>query len=139
MSAKKESERLMNDLLPFAEKMLKEHGEFHPFGGAIKSDGSIVHVGASAGEEFPRGKDLVGMLKESFREQARRGEISVAAIVANVSVEPPDSDNKVDAAEVAIDHRDDYAVRVFFPYVISEGQVSLGAPFASESERFAFG
>ena len=47
--AKVDAETLLNSALPFAEKMLSEHGEFYPFGEAMKPDGQIVSVGA-AGE-----------------------------------------------------------------------------------------
>jgi hypothetical protein len=40
---KDDVEKLMNALLPFAEKMLREHGEFYPYGGAMSADGKIFH------------------------------------------------------------------------------------------------
>jgi hypothetical protein len=38
--------QLLNSLLPFAERTLAEHGEFFPFGTAMKPDGEIVAVSA---------------------------------------------------------------------------------------------
>jgi hypothetical protein len=49
---------LMNMLLPFAEKMLREHGEFYPYGGAMLPDGSMTMLGATDGNEHPKSKDL---------------------------------------------------------------------------------
>ena len=46
MNSKQDSETLTNAILPLAERMLTEHGEFYPFGGYMKPDGAIVHVGA---------------------------------------------------------------------------------------------
>jgi hypothetical protein len=45
MSSKQESEALLSALLPFAEKMLREHGEFYPYGGYMKPDRTIVQLG----------------------------------------------------------------------------------------------
>ncbi|PYP55124.1 MAG: hypothetical protein DMD40_14440 [Gemmatimonadetes bacterium] len=45
-SPKQEPELLMNAALPFAEQMLRQQGEFYPYGGLLSIDGSIVHVGA---------------------------------------------------------------------------------------------
>jgi hypothetical protein len=33
MNAKQESEKLMKAVLPLAEKMLRQYGEFYPYGG----------------------------------------------------------------------------------------------------------
>ena len=44
MSAKADCEVLLNAVLPFAEKMLGEHGEFSPYGGAMRPNGEIISV-----------------------------------------------------------------------------------------------
>jgi hypothetical protein len=41
MNGKKECEKLLNALLPLAERMLKEYGEFYPYGGYMKPSGEI--------------------------------------------------------------------------------------------------
>ena len=47
-SPKDEATDLMNMMLPFAEKMLREHGEFYPYGGVMMPDGSMQHFAARA-------------------------------------------------------------------------------------------
>jgi hypothetical protein len=47
-AGKKQVEYLMNELLGFAERMLDEHGAFHPFGGYLKPSGAIIHVGVQS-------------------------------------------------------------------------------------------
>jgi hypothetical protein len=42
MNAKADAETLLNAVMPFAERMLAEHGEFYPYGAAMKPDGEIV-------------------------------------------------------------------------------------------------
>jgi len=42
MTPKAECEVLMKEVLAFAERMLRDHGEFHPFGGIIQRDGGSV-------------------------------------------------------------------------------------------------
>jgi hypothetical protein len=37
---------LFKTLLPFAQTMLREHGEFYPFGAVMTSSGEIQQVGA---------------------------------------------------------------------------------------------
>jgi hypothetical protein len=58
MTPKAECEVLMKEVLLFAEHMLREHGEFHPFGGTILHDGRIALAGGQTKEEMPRAVDL---------------------------------------------------------------------------------
>src|ERR1051326_7260436 len=94
---KEDCEKLMNSLLPFAEKMLREHGEFHPFGGAMKPDGEIVHHGAYTGSELPKGQELVDLLAEAFRQSAAKGEYIATAIVYDIRTISPGETEKTDA------------------------------------------
>jgi hypothetical protein len=53
MNAKADCEELMNAVLPFAEKMLGEQGEFFPYGGAMRPNGEIVSVAGYDGRGQP--------------------------------------------------------------------------------------
>src|SRR5512146_1039366 len=136
-TAKDEAELLVNDLLPFARRMLREHGEFWPFGGVLGRDGSITQVGAQTelmADAAPG--ELVELLEGAFRSDAAQGRIRAAAVVLNVTVR---SRGDADAILVRVDHEDGYAVSVYFPYAVSGGEVTTSEPFATEGERFAFG
>lgn len=137
--AKKESERLMNDVLPLAKKMLREYGEFYPYGGYIKCDGSIVHVGAADPEtDHPGSQDLIYILRNSFQEMARNRQCRAVVIVFDVAVKTPHSDQKSDAIQVCVDHVDGYSVEVFFPYQIEGGEIVYGSVFAQEGDHKIF-
>src|SRR4051812_32188855 len=124
MNAKQESEKLMNAVLPLAEQMLKKHGEFYPYGGYMKPDGEIVHVGASNPEtDRPKSKELIHVLRTSFQELARAGQCRIAALVFDVRGRLPESDEKSDCIQVCLDHADDYSVQVFFPYKIVNNDI----------------
>jgi hypothetical protein len=51
---KAECETLMNAALPFAEKMLKEHGEFFPYGAALKATGKLLVLRDMTAASNPR-------------------------------------------------------------------------------------
>lgn len=53
-TAKADCEALVSVLVPFAEKMLREHGEFHPFAGGLSKTGKVELVGATNGALSPR-------------------------------------------------------------------------------------
>jgi hypothetical protein len=69
MNPKQESDILINEVLPVAKRMLNEHGEFFPYGGYMKLNGEIVHVGAKDSEtDRPKSKVLISILQNSFKE-----------------------------------------------------------------------
>src|SRR6267154_3521500 len=105
MDAKQESEKLMNAMLPLAEKMLRQYGEFYPYGGYMKPDGTIVDVGADDSDtNRPKSRDLIYVLRSSFREMASTDQCKAVAVVFNVAVNVPNSSHKSDAIQVCVDH-----------------------------------
>lgn len=128
-SQKAEVEKLLSEGMPFVEKMLQQHGEFHPFGVVTRSGGEIVHFGAWIGEEFPPAERLVEALVNAMRSQS--SELSSSAIFRNVSVREATQGEPIDAIEAGLEHSKGYSVNVFFPYRRgSDGQLQVGDPFA---------
>lgn len=139
MNAKRESEKLMNAVLPLAEKMLREYGEFYPYGGYMKPDGSIVDVGADDSDtNHPKSKDLIYVLRSSFREMASMNQCKAVAVVFDVTVNVPNSSRKSDAIQVCVDHVDGYSAEVFFPYQIVNNEIVYEKTFAQEGKREIF-
>lgn len=135
---KGETEELMNALLPFGQNMLEEHGEFIPYGGAMKPDGEIVSVATYDGEEHPLSKDIINLLKDGYRLAAENGEYKATAIFYDVRVIPPGFEEKTDAIAVALDHKDNYSVIVLFPYELANSRVQFGEIFAQAGENDIF-
>ena len=128
---------LMNELVPFAERMLREHGEFHPFGGKIIGDGRIVHIGADDGEDLPAGQDLIDLMMSAFREEARTDDLQATAIVANVLATPPEHDQMKDTIQIILNHREGYSAQVFIPYTLGE-EIQFGTMFACADDNGVF-
>src|SRR5262245_43843972 len=113
---------LMSDLLPFAQRMLAEHGEFYPFGGSITTDGQHVSVGAKGESDMPPSKVLIDILISAFRGQVSEGHIRAAGICYDVRVVPPGQIDKTDAVQLSLE-REGEAVDVFVPYAqLPDGQ-----------------
>jgi hypothetical protein len=51
---KEDAQELLDSVLPLAEQMLKEYGEFYPYGGSMASDGKL-HMWAA------RSKGQIGL------------------------------------------------------------------------------
>lgn len=138
-TSKDDATDLMNMLLPFAEKMLKEHGEFYPYGGAMLPDGTMTMLGASDGAEHPPSKNLIELMESSFREAARQGKYKATGMVYDVKTIPPGAVEKMDAIAVRLDHQDGYSVVVMIPYRLGPGgEVMKGTLFANKGAASIF-
>jgi hypothetical protein len=139
MNAKQESEKLMNAMLPLAEKMLRQYGEFYPYGGYMKLDGTIVDVGADDPDtDRPKSRDLIYVLKSSFQEMARTNQCKAVAIIFDVAVNLPESNRKSDAIQVCVDHADGYSAEIFLPYQVVNNEIIYEEIFAQKGKHEIF-
>lgn len=139
MNPQQESEKLMNAVLTLATKMLKEYGEFYPYGGYMKPSGEIVDVGADTPDtDHPKSQDLIYVLRSSFQEKARAKQCKAVAIVFDVAVYLPGTHQKSDAIQVCVEHIDGYSAEVFFPYEIVNREIVYGEAFAQQGKFVIF-
>jgi hypothetical protein len=68
--------------------MLREHGEFYPFGGSITPDGRPLSVGAKGTSDQPTSQELIDIMTNEFRRQASERKIRAAGICFEVRVHP---------------------------------------------------
>lgn len=137
-SPKSDCERLMNDALPIAQRMLREHGEFYPYGMTLDVAGKGAIVGATDGSERPKSAPLIEMIRAQFRDGAKARKYLATALVYDVRVVDPSTGLKTDAIAVALDHRDGYSVVVFIPYTLRAGEILEGNVFAQKGEDVVF-
>ena len=70
--------------------MLREYGEFYPFGAVMTSNGEIRHVGAKIeGDDHSLSQPLIDLLTEAFWKRAKKGEWRAAGICHDVLTVPP--------------------------------------------------
>jgi len=138
MSAKADCEELMNAVLPFAEEMLGRHGEFFPFGGAMRPSGEIMSVAGYDGREHPPSLDIIRLIKEAFVQGATQQTYKATALVYDVRIALPGDGVKSDAIAVSLNHRDNYSVIVMFPYTLRGTEVLIGEAMAEAGEGDVF-
>ena len=139
MTPKEEVEQLMTEGLDFATKMLREHGEFYPFGLIKTAAGEIKHIGAKGESENPPSVELIALLRESYRQQAQAGNYAATAIFYDVRIAPPGEKIKSDAVQAELEHHGGYCANVFFPYSRNKiGVVVFGEIFATKREPTVF-
>src|SRR5712664_2499672 len=86
----------------------------------------------------PRSKDLIQVLRASFRQMARANKCKAAAIVFDVAVNIPNSNRKSDAIQVCVEHVEGYSAEVFFPYHMINNELVYDATFAQEGKHCIF-
>jgi hypothetical protein len=138
VSAKEQCVQLMDSLLPFAEKMLKEHGEFFPFGGTVDAAGQIGMSGGWTGDEHPPSNDVIGLLQSGFKRGAHEGTYIAAALVYDVRVVPPGQSEKTDAIAVDVSHKEGISQTVIYPYKLQAGELSFGQSYAIANQHPVF-
>ena len=119
--------------------MLSKHGEFYPFGSAMSTDGEIEAHAAYDGDEQPPSQQLIDLLTQGFRQQARSGKIRAAAICCDVRTIPPGRSEKTDAICVSAEHQNGEAADVYLPYKKGWfGKISYGVIFGKQHGRESF-
>jgi len=107
-------DRLLNTVLPFADEMLRRHGEFYPYGAAITRDGEEQVFAADPGEETPNPSEVLTSLVSGMSAEA--AELRAAALVSDVT------SGKSDAIMVHLEHADSMAITVLLPYRMADGE-----------------
>jgi hypothetical protein len=139
VDAKADVQRLVDSALPFAEQMLRQYQEFHPFGAHIGNDGRIGNDGAYDGDEHPNPADLIELLERSYREDATRKGLRACVILYDVRVVPPGKKEKQDAIAAAVDHRAGLSLVVVYPYRFDANhELQIEAPFTMKGATNIF-
>ena len=133
-----EIQELLNFLLPRAERMLGEHGEFYPYAAALDSAGSIEPVGPAIETPDPDVGDILVALHEDLREQAAEGSIRASGIAADVTLTDPDSGDTTDAVQVELDHAEADAVDIYVPYESGAQGIKFGELVAAAGREPVF-
>jgi hypothetical protein len=132
-------EELLSAVIPFAQQMLSEQGEFYPFGATVSSSGEVEAVGAAAEDEQPESQKLIDLLVSGMREQAAAGQIRAGAVCLDVRVVPPGETAKSDAICTRLEHADGEAIETFLPYRKGLlGRYKYGELFAAAGDRTIF-
>jgi hypothetical protein len=112
--AKQDYNALIQALMPFAEQMLKEHGEFLPFGAAVSVAGDASGHMTYDGREMPPSEEVIASLVQAFQEAARGGTIRAAGVCYDGRI--VQDGKKVDAVIIILEHASGNASKAFVPY-----------------------
>ena len=117
--------------------MLQCAGEFYPFGASVGPDGSVAAIGASTGEEHPKGQELYELMLSGLAERVRTNQVIAVAIAADVNIPPQYSPESPDGLRVLLESQG-YSRFVYVPYRLAKQDdgavagVDFLAPFSVE-------
>lgn len=136
---KAEVELLLNELYPFAEKMLRTYGEFNPFGGYIDATARMVHASLEDIDAEESGIDKLNRLVDGLRRIIVEKEARACGFVVNVTLPSDNGVDKEDAIRVFLEHKDGYCADVFYCYLLSEANdVSITKNYAQQGTPVFF-
>ena len=79
-------ERALKYCVDLAQLILRDSGEFQPFGAVATPEGEINALAGWDGEAHPHPSDLLALLTEELAEDASEGRIVGAALAVNVNM-----------------------------------------------------
>lgn len=131
--ANPELDALLNTLLLVVRRLLREQGEFLPFGAIMSSTGEVRVVGGKIeGDDHPGAQPLIDLLTDTFKKQAAKGQLRAVGMCYDVLTVPPGEDRKRDAVCCGLEHCLGETVDVCIPYVKgTNGDVQYGETFAA--------
>ncbi|SUQ01992.1 Uncharacterised protein [Vibrio owensii] len=126
---KEDTQHLFDSVLPFAEKMLAEYGEFYPYGAAMTLTGEVVDVSVFEGSKYRPSSEIIDLLNSAFLKAAKNRLYSTTVLVCDVRITLP-SGKVSDAIAVNLDHHSGYSIVVYLPYkkvsqAIAYGELSV--------------
>ena len=105
-----------NPLFDFSEKCIKERGNFPPHGAVLDANGKVGLVAASPD---PNGRsnstEVLPLLHEGLRAQARERELVAIGVAENVTV-TPQGQPSTEAIKVLFEHKRGLVVALYLPF-----------------------
>jgi len=108
-------DRLLTTGIRFAQNMLAQYGEFHPFGASLDPRGQAA-LASSFPDPNSSSQEEAELLRSGLADQASQGHIRAAAVCLNVVTKLPGRSKRVDAIAVRLEHARGVAVLAFLPY-----------------------
>lgn len=116
----KESNLLLDELLPFATQQLQKHGEFYPFAAVMLTNSQIQLLATYDGDNHPESQKVIDELEQSFIRGAKNNEYKATALAYMIAIRHPETKKREDAICINLDHLNNYSTKIIFPYVINK-------------------
>lgn len=101
-----------------AEQLLiKQNGEFYPFGAEIENQGKLTHIAQYDGDEFPLSQTKIDELRKYFEKEIKHKNIRAYAIAFDSLVKRDLAAEKTDAIAIeCYSRKNKQRTTYYFPY-----------------------
>ena len=82
--------------------------------------GEASFLAATSEDEHPSAQKVIEELEHSFVHGAKSGKYKATGMASMVTIKNSDTGEKEDALCVNLDHKDNYSVKITFPYKITK-------------------
>lgn len=122
-AGKNDCEKLFEEAIPLAKKMLSQYAEFHPYAVLSWRDKDYEHVAIVIdGEPYGFGERRVRELWKKIGNFKREEGFLCSALVINLgNVKNPQTGAVNDCIQVCLRHTEGYSIDVFLPYSLDSG------------------
>jgi hypothetical protein len=138
---RRDLDALLDQLLPFAQEMLRKKGDLFPFGAVMKADGKMKLLAGSAGSwsgDPEQAKELMGIVVDAMRAQAVTGEVRAVGLCFPTVV-ATDMGEDTEAVGVSLEHVAGDEAHVFLPFTRGRFKsVKFGELMFGTGERRVF-
>ena len=123
---------IANQLFELSEVFLRKTGNFLPHGAVLTEGGEVRLVAAAPRslDESTNSTEVLPLLHEGLRYQAREGSLRAVGVAENVTV-TQEGQRPTEAIKVLFEHRRGLAVALYLPFQkkLLRGYV-MGSPFS---------
>ncbi len=136
---KADMEDLVSVWIGRADEMIRAHGAFLPYGGAIKQNGEIVVIAVGHAQRDISPAKQIKRLKPYLRERAHSGEFKATALVYDARVALPGAEEKSDVIALFLDHQVGYSKVFLVPYSLGPDGPIYGTAVSRKGAGAVFG
>ena len=112
---KPDIEAVANPLFDFSEQCLRKRGNFLPHGAYLDASGKVGLVAAAPENDMTNSTEVLPLLHEGLRAQAKEKELVAIGVAENVTV-TPDGQPSTEAIKVLFEHKRGLVVALYLPF-----------------------
>ena len=106
---------LATQLFKLSETILRKSGNFLPHAMVLTTDGEIIQVGATTGNYRANSVEILPILHEGLRQQAKKFDLKAIGVAGNVTI-TLEGQQPTKAIKVLVEHKRGLAVALYLPF-----------------------
>lgn len=125
-----EAKKLLDALMPYAERAIGQSGSLVPFGGALSPDGKVHFLQAEVKQPVKSPEQLRDLLIGSTKGMVQPKGFLAAAVLSDTDVRNPKTKQLTRAVRADLRYRNGQTETLFIPFKQSDGgKLSFGVSF----------